>query len=535
MARQAHLQAILSAVDKISPTLRKIQTRVGMMHKTFRDVGSSSRNVLSGIGLPATLGLGALTFGLVGAARAALDYAGAIQDARDNTGLSGRAVQEYGTVFEAAGVQQDEFLAATEKLNKGLADAAAGKDKSLLSLLTKLRIPLRNMRGEIRSVEELLPELSDAFAKNENPAVRTRMAMELFGKSGGRLIAVLAQGGKSLVEARREVQRLGAVLDEEATGRLDDLGDAFGVLHRQVRVQTAAAFAAAAPAILAATKGLQEWIAKNKDLLQQRVAGYIRRLAESLLAWVESGGIERLGAQIERVIDGVAEFIRSVGGMGNVLKALGVLVLIGPVASLFQLGTALVQLGIVLGGPLIAGLASLAAALGGVQFVMAGMTVSLGALTIAALPWIVAIAAIAAGAYLIYRNWDRIGPFFAKLWDGIVDKVQKSVARITELVAQLNPLREVGGAIGGFLADAFIPDPMQQMQTSGRSAGGGPLAGAGPLGRAGALQSPAARMQGEMRVRFENAPAGMRVEPGPASPGMAMNVDVGRRNTGSLG
>lgn len=541
MARQAHLQAILSAVDKISPTLRRIQTRVGMVHKTFRDVGSASRNLLGGIGLPATLGLGAIGFGLVTAARGALDYAGALQDARDNTGMTGRAIQELGTVFESAGVGQEEFIAATTKLNKGLAEAAAGKDKSLLALLTKLRIPLRNAKGEVRALEEVLPELSDAFAKNENPAVRTRMAMELFGKSGARLIAVLTKGGKSLLEARREVQRLGAVLDDEATGRLDDLGDAFGVLHRQVRVQTAAAFAVAAPAILAATQGLQEWIAKNKDLIQQRVGDYIKRIAESFQAWVEGGGIERLAGQIERVVDGVADFVKSVGGMGNVLKGLGILVLIGPVASLLTLGSALLQVGLVLGGPLLAGLAALAAALGGVQFVLFGMTVSLGAVTLAALPWLLAIAAIAAAAFLIYRNWDKVGPFLKGIWDGIVETISAAVQRIVGLLEFLNPLRvlrglaSAGRQLGGLVADAMLPDPMAA--AAGAAAGSGaPLTAPGPLGRAGALQSPVARMQGDMRVRFENAPAGMRVEAGPnTSPGLAMNVDVGRRSTGSIG
>lgn len=524
MAKQAHLQAILSAVDRISPVLRRVNTRVGMIRKTFRDVGGASRNLLSGLGLPATVGLTALGFGLTSLARGALEYAGAIQDAKDNTGMAGRVIQEYSALFEGAGVQQEEFLAATTKLNKGLAEAAAGKDKGLLALLTRLRIPLRNAKGEIRDVGEVLPELADAFKKNENPALRTRMATELFSRAGGKLIAVLARGGQGLREARAEVVRLGAVLSDDATERLDDLGDAFGLLQRQVRVQTAAAFAVAAPAILAATKGLQEWIAANKDMLQQRIGAYIARVAAAFQAWVESGGIERLADQIERVVDGIGDFVSAMGGMGNVLKVIGVLILAGPVAAFVQLSASLVQVGIVLGGPLIAGLTGLAAALGGVQFVMAGMTVTLGALTIAALPWIAAIAAIAGAAYLIYRNWDKLGPWFSQLWDGIVSTVSSAVERIVGLVRRLNPLQALGSALGSLAADAFLADPMQ------------PSAGGSPLARAGALQAPAGRMQGDMRVRFENAPPGMRVEAGPNNtPGMALNVDVGRRSTGSIG
>jgi hypothetical protein len=521
MARQAHLQAILSAVDKISPVLRRVNARVGAIRRTFRDVGGASRNLLGGLGVPATLGASAMVYGLGAAAKSAMDYAGALQDAKDNTGMAGRAIQEYGTLFESAGVKQEEFLEVTTKLSKGLAEAGAGKDKSLLGLLTKLRIPLRNAKGELRGVEEVLPDLADAFAKNENPALRARMATELFGRSGGRLIAVLAKGGKSMAEVRAEASRLGAVLSDEATERLDDVGDAFGLLNRQVKVQTAAAFAVAAPAILAATKGLQEWIGSNKEMLQQRIGDFIGKIAASFQAWVESGGIERLANQIDRVVGGIGDFIDSMGGMENVLKALGVLVLIGPVASFFQLGASLVQLGLLLGGPLITLLAALATALGGVQFVMAGMTVTLGAVTMAALPWLIAIGLIAGAAYLIYKNWDKIGPWMKDLWDGIVNTVTGAVDQIIGLIEKLNPLQGLGSALGGFLADTFIPDPTQQQS---------------PLTRAGALQGAGGRMQGTVAVRFENAPPGMRVDAqSNNTPGLALNADVGYRGTGSIG
>lgn len=545
MAKAAHLQAIMSAVDKITPTIRRINKNMGGMQKTFRDIATSSRGVLAGIGLPATVGLGAIGFGLASAARNALQYAGALQDAKDNTGMTGKAIQELGTLFEGAGVSQEEFLAATAKLNKGLADAAVGKDKGLLGLLTQLRIPLRNATGQVRGLEDVLPELADAFAKNENPAVRTRMAMEAFGKSGSRLIGVMSQGGKSLREARREMQRLGVVLSDQATQQLDDVGDSFGVLQRQVRVQFAGAFASAAPAILRATKGLQEWIAKNKDMLKVKIGGAIEKIAKAFSAWVESGGIERLGNQITSIIDSVKDFVSMLGGMGNALKLTGALILAGPLASLVALAVGVVRLVALIGAPFIKGIVQVVRAFGWVRMMMGVMSVSFLQVALAALPLLIGIGLIAGAAYLIYKNWGPISKFFKGLWKGIVETFDKTVARLSELwggivetikgavgrilelAGKLNPvalLNNLGGSLGQIAADVLLPDPMRPAFAGG----GSPLAGSGALqGR---------RTQNDLRVRFENAPPGLRVEAGPNNtPGSSMNVDVGRRSTGSIG
>lgn len=60
--------------------------------------------------------------------------------------------------------------------------------------------------------------------------------------------------------------------------------------------------------------------------------------------------------------------------------------------------------------------------------------------------WFIAgVAAIAGAAYLIYRNWNKIGPWFAKLWAGIKTKAK---AAWTSMIAWFSTL-------GGEIADAI--------------------------------------------------------------------------------
>ena len=90
----------------------------------------------------------------------------------------------------------------------------------------------------------------------------------------------------------------------------------------------------------------------------------------------------------------------------------------------------------------------LAAALGPVVTVLGLATIGVGSLTgaigtmgavLLANPVIAIIAAIAAGAYLIYRNWDEIVAWFTATWDRIRETVVAGWARIKSALDEYTP------------------------------------------------------------------------------------------------
>lgn len=661
MAKQAHLQAILSAVDRLSPTLAKIgvsttrtkavleslngvnftalRGRMKMISKSVTDVGSAGRNAAEKM-LPLA-GLGALSFaglgvGFVGAARGAMAYSAGIQDASDITGVAFEKLQQLQGAFRIGGVEAEAANEAIVKFNKGMAEGAAGKDKGFAALMTRLRIPLRNAKGEIRSFTDVLPEFADGIEKNQNPAVRTRMLMEAFGKTGAKLTPVLKDGGKALLELMEAQKAMGKVLSEQAGGALDKLDENVEELGVQYRVLSGEILGVAAPAVLKLVQTMQTWVATNRQVIQQRLGDVIQRVAAAFTGWIESGGFERLTASIGQAWAALGTFVDRMGGLGNVFAALGVLMLAGPVASLVALGGALGRLGLVLlplavkgVGLLLAPLSALFGVLRTGQFVLLGMSVTLGQMALAAAPFLLAAAAIAGAAYLIYRNWDTVGPYFASLWErvkgvamiafnvlrfifswsplGIVANnwgavtewlgafwerlkgvAVSGVALVQGLLDQWKPLdriRTVWEPVIGFLSDIWqridrIVGPGLRMLSSAAGAvgsffgskfgaqadassygprfdgpSGGPTApgfpslaraggGAGfagrspaeptPLMRAGGMQT-SPRVQGELKVRFIDAPPGMRVDPGTTNtPGLGFNPDVGYRSLGSF-
>lgn len=363
MGKGTELRAVITASDKMSPVLRGIAknavaakmavgANLGAMGKQLaplanrvRDVGSAFGGVAQKIGLFGVLAGGAALAGLASVARGAVDAAGGLQDAADRTGVAVEALQQWRAVAGLAGVSADDVDNSMIKLNKTLFNAANGEKKSA-ALFASMHIGLRNADGSIRKIEDVLPELAQAFDKTDDPATRTAMAMTLFGKSGAKLIPILAQG-KGLSEALAEAQRKGIVVSQEAVSAMDDLGDAQDTVLAQMRGIAGNIVGSLAPGMTEMVSGLSEWIAANKDLIQANVSESMRKLAQTVknIDWkavaegaqaffdaavwfVSSGTLNRLviGFAAIKALQIAAEFAtigKALWGLGAAVGALG--------------------------------------------------------------------------------------------------------------------------------------------------------------------------------------------------------------------
>lgn len=551
MADNFQLKAIISAVDKVTPALKGINRAIKGTHKALRDIGRAGGDLMGKIGLPVGLSLGALVYGVKAATASALEYGGAIQDASDKTGVAVGMLQAYRFGAEQAGVGAEELDDALVKLNKGMAEAAAGKDKGFAALMAKMKIPLRDAKGNITSVADALPQIANAFEKTTDPALRTRMAMELFGKSGAKLIPWLKEGKGGLMEMLAEAERLGIGIDDKAIGALDRFGDELGKVRWQVRAQWGRIIGEISPMILPLVKDLQEWIAANKELIRAEVGQTVRELA----GWIKSIDWQQVRGDIASTWKAVTGFVEAVGGMKNVFLGLGIAFLAGPLASLLSIGAAVGRLGILFGRlglqaiawlvPLNYGaiFGTMAGLIGKVALAVKGLGVAL-----LASPWGIAIAAVAALGVIVFNNWDKIVGYVSGAWErikGVFEKDWFSGLLQFWLEVFQGFANGIVGIIKSLVPDFLMPEGLKNFQfefASKRAAEAGAPSAAGALPAAanrpptpltGALQAAAGRtnLQGDMTVRFENAPPGMRVEQGRTNqPGVGFNPDVGYRS-----
>ncbi|MCD0493737.1 hypothetical protein LQD23_15730 [Chromobacterium violaceum] len=164
---------------------------------------------------------------------------------------------------------------------------------------------------------------------------------------------------------------------------------------------------------------------------------WIGSLSEKLGGWAKTN--PGLANAIMKTLAVVDLLLLALGGLALVLAAV-----MGPFA---MLGLVMSKASIVIGslggvlGMLSNGLSLLGGALGmvGKVFMWVGRVFLMN-------PIGLVVTAIAAAAYLIWKNWDWIGPKFAALWEGI--------CKIT--AALWDTLKGIIAAAGGAIADWFL-------------------------------------------------------------------------------
>lgn len=549
MAIEERFVAVISARDQASATLRAIGARFAALSQQTgmtrlaasvagvgRALGGLATTALSVAGPMAAIGGAAVIGGLSSLAVRTAAAGDDLGDLSARTGIAVRDLQSLGEVASRTGVDQESLASSLQKLNRGMADAASGGNAELASVFRQLGISMRGSNGQIRSAAEVLPQLANAFERTENQALRTRLATELFGRSGEVLIPMLAGGSAALREGQERWARYGFSMEEsaarmsEADGQFKDMGVAIRGLADAIGVQLA-------PILGPIAESVADWVAANRDLIATGIGDWARGVAASFSTFLEDGGplerIQNFGATLGWLVD-------SVGGVQNLLIGFGALAAAPFVAALVSIGAAFVPLGVALAG-----------------FGVALMTTPIG--------WFLAgIAGVAAAVYLIYKNWEPIAAWFTGIWTNLVtgmapqlDMLRQFIEAVgAPLVAGLTAAWEgVAGFFTGLWgritstfttawdtirpiveavrrARALIPgmgssptgavaSPEAQAARRANQRGGGarPIEGfndplSAPLASPLAAAPAAAAPQGQVgvNVRFENAPPGTRVE-----------------------
>lgn len=359
----------LRAIAGMSGMQRITASALGVQRSFAALAGTATRWAAITGGAAAAVGIG-----LIGTMNSAVEAGGALADLSARLGMSVEDIQSLGFAFEQGGVSGEQFTAAMERLNRGIADVAAGKNQELAGLFSRLGISVRDSNGHVRSAAAILPQLAQAMQRNENGAVRTRIAMTAFGRAGGPLVAVLSQGTEALREQQQRWRELNGQITGSSVEALDAVGDGMNEVHHSLLGVRDAIAVQLAPVLAPLFTDLATWIAANRDLVATNVSSWIQGIAE----WIQQidfgqvrEGLTQFLAVAERVFNAIG------GWRGVIIGVVGVIT-----------------------GPLLLAITTLTAAL---------LTNPIGA----------AVAAIALAAAMIYLHWDGIVEFFQGIWDSI--------------------------------------------------------------------------------------------------------------------
>lgn len=338
MADNWQLKAVLSAN---SAGMIKALTEVGKVAKNTRkyllDVGSAAGNFTGRIGLPVSLLSGlAAGFSFSAIKNAVVGFTDMGEAVYRGALRAGMGVEEYQRmkyVAEQAGVGVEALENSVGKLNLNIGKAAAGKNQPLAQLMARLGISTRDANGQVRAGIDLLPQLADAFKRNENPAVRARMGMALFGKSWADMAPLLMEGSEGITASLERMSRLKGVISPEDIRGAKDLGDKFKDLNMVTKGFQMTIAKELAPVIKPLIDDFVLWSAANKKLIAVEVKAFVRDMMEGLRQ-VDWSGIIR-GAR--DFAAGLGKLVDFLGGTKNALIALAVVMNLQTIAAFFGL------------------------------------------------------------------------------------------------------------------------------------------------------------------------------------------------------
>ena len=200
-----------------------------------------------------------------------------------------------------------------------MANAAAGANKNAKALFDKLGISLRNADGSLRSTTDVMGDLTVAFEKNTNGALRTNMAMTLLGKSGADLIPLLAMGKEGIAGFNDEMERYGLVLSDAEIKKAAELGDnfdrlkaAFGGMRMKVGAALSDSFSLMAESL---AKAFAQ-VSTNAPLMER-----LGTTAESVAAAITSVDWPKFINGVLDATAGTIDFVNQIGGVKTLAKA----------------------------------------------------------------------------------------------------------------------------------------------------------------------------------------------------------------------
>jgi hypothetical protein len=245
----------------LDTTIKKVGKSLDGLEK---DAKKASDSVESGFasmvkaGAALALGFGAikaaaaLVSGTLGTFKDALDLGGSLSDMSVRTGIAVNDLVVLGRAFENAGKSADDVGGIVNKMQKAIVEAGDGVVKPKQAF-ESLGISLDEIKK--KSPADQLELIGKAISSIQDPALKSKTAMDIFGKSGGEMLAFFESGKGGIEGARKELGSFAAIMGLNAA-QMDTISDQFNAIKNKALEFAAGMLSKLLPAIELVTTAL---------------------------------------------------------------------------------------------------------------------------------------------------------------------------------------------------------------------------------------------------------------------------------------
>lgn len=159
----------------------------------------------------------------------ARETASAINDIERSARVAGMATDEYQKMAYAAKMSD----VSIEELSVGMKRFSVNMDEAqkvggpAADKFERIGVSIKDSSGKMKELNQIMLEIADKFSTWEDGPRKIAIAVDLFGRSGERLIPYLNQGAEGIKRFYEEAEKMGIILDKDLIAKGTELEDQF--------------------------------------------------------------------------------------------------------------------------------------------------------------------------------------------------------------------------------------------------------------------------------------------------------------------
>jgi hypothetical protein len=364
-------QTYARAVDKADDELRQARQATTGLGRAA-SAASSGVEKLAGklntiIGLQVAQLFGQIASAASNAARSMISFggeqAGVVDATRNLATRLGMTYGQFAGIAHAANladVSMESVGNAAQKAEIAFAKAANGSSVAQAAFgalgLSVDELASMNPAQRFQAIAAALQNVPDS-------AERARLAVALFGRSGGELLPMFEEGAAGISDAAREAERFGLALTQDQANSIDAMGDSFQKAQQAVAGVVQQVVAYLAPAVEAVTSTFTDLIGGiggatiGQFIGDGIIAGaeFLATIGDAIISGLTAVWefVSSIGVQWSDVFDvgnRLAAFLSAVGNAMKFIFGAAILGMTGPITALLKAADFLAkQVGVNLG------------------------------------------------------------------------------------------------------------------------------------------------------------------------------------------
>lgn len=259
---------------KITADTRQAERDIKRFEDRLNDLGDQAGDAAKALGV---ITAAAAAFSVVVART--IGAAGDIVDAAKAIGISASSLETLQTAAQLAGVSAENLNNSMIRLSSTIGEGLAKGSGPAVEALRALNLPIQEINR--LKPDEQFKRITTELLAIQNPAERTALAMDLFGKQGPRILAV----AQELEKVRQITEDIGFGITERELTALDEASDSVDQLRIIWDAGVKKAVAEVAPYIVAIVNRVKEAIvnAGGFEAIWQRITEILKSIVNILV------------------------------------------------------------------------------------------------------------------------------------------------------------------------------------------------------------------------------------------------------------